>query len=465
MPKLRIGFSTDFNLKDEQVGVGTDNPTARLDIRGDILAVNISDTGGISTISRYGGFLNPNLTLSERTSELSIPNKGNLNTLSGEIIIEGDTTVEDDTPLAGGRLDSLTVTGKFDLPHGGTEDREETPEKGSTRFNQDLGQLEFYTGLEWRTVGSYDGSGRGRGVFGGGITPTVTSVIQYINISSLGNSLNFGSLTASRGYTSVGNCSSSTRGLYGGGLTPALVNIIEYITIASEGNSIDFGDLSSPATGRYLGASCSSSIRGLFAGGYVPTAPASYSNVIDYVQISTIGNALDFGDLTTPKMCSGLSSPTRGIFSGGYVPGSTITQTMDVITMSSVGNAVSFGDMSVRRAYSASLSNATRGIYGGGIGPSSNLLNTIDFMTIATNGNAISFGDLSAGRRLSTGTSSQIRGIFAGGGNSIPAGLVNTIDYVTIASQGNAQDFGDMSSGNIQGVAACSDSHGGLGGF
>ena len=86
-------------------------------------------------------------------------------------------------------------------------------------------------------------------------------------------------------------------------------------------------------------------------------------------------------------------------------------------------------------------------------------------MTIATNGNAISFGDLSVGRRLSTGTSSQIRGVFAGGGNSIPAGLVNTIDYVIIASQGNVQDFGDMSSGNIQGVGACSDSHGGLGGF
>jgi hypothetical protein len=67
------------------------------------------------------------------------------------------------TALTGGRLDSLTVTGTFDLPHGGSEDREETPEKGSTRFNQDLGQLEFYTGLEWRTVGSYDGSGRGRG--------------------------------------------------------------------------------------------------------------------------------------------------------------------------------------------------------------------------------------------------------------------------------------------------------------
>jgi hypothetical protein len=81
------------------------------------------------------------------TVSIAQTTKGNLNSLSGEIVISGEVTVEDDTPLTGGRLDSLTVTGKFDLPHGGSEDREETPEKGSTRFNQDLGQLEFYTGL------------------------------------------------------------------------------------------------------------------------------------------------------------------------------------------------------------------------------------------------------------------------------------------------------------------------------
>ena len=465
MPSIRIGFSTDFNLTGEQVGIGTTFPSARLDVRGQILSDNSAGSGGVSTITRYDGFLNKEQRLADNVS-IGQTSKGNLNSISGDIVIPSgkEITVSSGTPIAAGRLDSLTVTNAFDLPHGGTLEREETPEKGSTRFNQDLGQLEFYTGTEWRTAASYDGSGRGRGVFAGGNTPTVVSTIQYINISSLGNSQDFGSLTASRVFTS--GCSSSTRGLYGGGLNPALVNIIEYITIASNSNSIDFGDLFSPASGRYISASCSSSTRGIWAGGYVPAAPAGYSNVIDYVTISTIGNALDFGDLIIPKMTSGFSSPTRGIFSGGYVPGSTITQNMDFITISSTGNAVLFGEMNVRRSYSASLSNSVRGIFGGGVivTPSSVIVNTIDYVTIASTGNAISFGDMSQARRLVAGSSTQIRGVFAGGGTSVPASQVNTIDYVTIASTGNAQDFGDLTS-VIQGMGACSDSHGGLGGF
>ena len=40
-------------------------------------------------------------------------------------------------------------------------------------------------------------------------------------------------------------------------------------------------------------AACSSSTRAAWAGGCNPTD----SNVIDYVEISTTGNAVDFGDL------------------------------------------------------------------------------------------------------------------------------------------------------------------------
>ena len=452
MPKLRIGFSTDFNLKDEQVGVGTDNPTARLDIRGDILAVNISDTGGISTISRYDGFLNPNLTLSERTSELSIPNKGNLNTLSGEIIIEGDTTVEDDTPLAGGRLDSLTVTGKFDLPHGGSEDREETPEKGSTRFNQDLGQLEFYTGYEWRTVGSIDGSGRGRGVFGGGGAPsgynTPSATIDYVQISTLGNALDFGTLSVARNFTA--SCSSETRGTYGGG--GGYTNIIDYITIASAGNAIDFGDLTISVFGS---KGCSSSTRGLFGGGYVP---ASNTNVISYIQFSTLGNALDFGDLVIPRRYpSALSSPTRGIYAGGISPTNDLL--IDYVTIASTGNAVTFGNLTTFVQEGSSSSSSIKGII---YGSSSNKI--INYITITTLGNANYFGDLSFVRSGAGSCSNQNRSIIGGG--LLPPSLTqtNSIEYVTISTAGNSQDFGDLTRSTSL-ISACSDSHGGLGGF
>ena len=237
MPSIRIGFSTDFNLTSEQVGIGTTLPTARLDVRGQIRSDNAAGSGGISTFTEYQGFLHSKQGIGNTVS-IAQTTKGNLNSLSGEIVISGEVTVSEGTPIGGGRLDSLTVTSSFDLPRGGSTNREVAPEKGSTRFNQDLGQLEFYTGYEWRTVGSYDGSGRGRGVFGGG-TPVAN--IDFITISTTGNTLNFGTLSVSR--RGMGSCASPIRGLFGGGYGPTYSNIIDYITIASEGNAIDFGDL------------------------------------------------------------------------------------------------------------------------------------------------------------------------------------------------------------------------------
>ena len=60
---------------------------------------------------------------------------------------------------------------------------------------------------------------------------------------------------------------------------------IEYITIQSEGDSIDFGDTTVKRSN--LGG-FSSSTRGIWAGGSEPT----YSNVIDYVEIMTLGLSL-----------------------------------------------------------------------------------------------------------------------------------------------------------------------------
>ena len=74
-------------------------------------------------------------------------------------------------------------------------------------------QLEFYTGYEWRTVNSYARpGGGGRGVFGGGIdNPTYLSMIDYVNISSTGNAISFGDLSAPR--RRAGGVSSETRGV------------------------------------------------------------------------------------------------------------------------------------------------------------------------------------------------------------------------------------------------------------
>jgi hypothetical protein len=68
------------------------------------------------------------------------------------------------------------------------------------------------------------------------------------------------------------------------------------------------------------------------------------SNVIDFVTISSTGNASDFGDLTVARGgMGGLSSSTRGLTCRWSADPST--NTIDYITIASTGNAVDFGDL------------------------------------------------------------------------------------------------------------------------
>lgn len=128
--------------------------------------------------------------------------------------------------------------------------------------------------------------------------------------------------------------------------------------------------------------------RGVFAGG---GSPAPTTNILDYVTITTLGNALDFGDLTgVSAYTAAFSSTTRGIWSGGYY-----NNTISYITITSTGNSTDFGDLTAG-GYVNGCSSSTRGIISGGAAPSSGPRagNTIDYVTIASTGNAVDFGDL-----------------------------------------------------------------------
>ena len=90
-------------------------------------------------------------------------------------------------------------------------------------------------------------------------------------------------------------------------------------------------------------------------------------------------------------------------------------------------------------------------------------VSNINYITLSTEGNAIDFGNLTEKKRSLCGTASQTRVVLSGGILG-PTGKVNTIEYVNIASSGNGFDFGDLRH-LIEQQSACSDSHGGLGGF
>jgi len=456
MPSIRIGFSTDFNLVGEQVGIGTTNPAARLDVAGQITVEDTASSGGVSTFREYQGFSQVQAKITNNTL-IDNADCGPFSSLTGEIKITGETTVSSGSTVEIGKTKTLTIIDRFAVPLGDTNSRDNAPEAGTTRFNQDFGTLEFFDGVNWKTVNSYNrGNAAGRAVFGGGysVSGTNNGDMEFINIMSLGNGVNFGDMVLTAKYSQAA-CADATRGLFVGGQNSV---DMEYITIASAGNSIDFGNAT--ANGNHNGA-LSSSTRGIRGGGY--TAPAN-SDVMDYVEIQTLGDAIDFGNLLEGNygLC-GFSSPTRGIFAGGRGADQPLGQTtINVITIASKGNATRFGDVSARHAYVAGFSNSVRGFITGGSSPTTD---TIQYVTIASEGNAQDFGNLTVAKEgsCSGNSANQVRGICAGGVESNPAGT-KVIEYITIASQGNAQDFGDMSS--QRGYAgALSDSHGGLGGF
>jgi len=303
---------------------------------------------------------------------------------------------------------------------------------------------------------------RGRGLFGGGYTTVpgaaALNTIYYVEIQSMGNSVDFGDLNKAACWGGS-MCASSTRGLHAGGTSPTNLDSIDFVTIANTGNAKDFGNLTS---GRGYTSAASNQTRGLVGGGRggSPVAPL---DSIDLVTIATLGNASDFGDLSNVRMGGGaLASPTRALFIGGTNSPATPSAyyaSIDRVEIATAGDASDFGDLSAgTRHYMGCASSTTRGLIGGGsINPAR--VNTIEFVTIASDGNSSDFGDLLDDREHPGATSNGIRAIWAGGVSPYR----NSIEFVTIATTGNAQDFGDIADQTSYAYASgTSDSHGGV---
>ena len=193
-------------------------------------------------------------------------------------------------------------------------------------------------------------------------------------------------------------------------------------------------------------------VRGVFGGGYQP----SEKDVIDFVTISTAGNATDFGNLTEARGSFDASgSRTRGFWFGGENPA---TDRIDFVTIASTGDAHDFGDITESiGANSAQCGSSTRGIIWGGYPAGTN----IDSLIIASQGNTVKFGDSTIDLNYRNCTSDSVRGVSGGGQDGPGAG--NTIEYITIASDGDAVDFGDLTTDAHDSGGCFSNGHGGLG--
>ena len=345
---------------------------------------------------------------------------------------------------------------------------------GAMRFNSDSQKLEYWNGSAWFQIHTFSPNldGGARGLVMGGNSPGAPNSgrlnnIEYVTISSAGNSQDFGDLT-SVGRSSTGSCASATRGLAMGGFdesAPAYRDIIDFVTISSTGNATDFGNLT---INRQPCCSFSNATRGCCAGGYAIApliSPNQNMTTIDYVTIASEGNAVDFGDMTVAfRSRDSLQSPTRGIMAGGYSSVGSESKVIDFVTIATTGNAQDFGDIGSKfTSYAQNgYGNATRGVFPlcDSNDSGNYVCDTLDFITLSTLGNPTEYGDLTTSRAIACSFSNPTRGILVAGASPDS----DDIDYNNIATGGTSVDFGEYSAYSVlKAASGCSNAHGGLG--
>ena len=403
MPSFRIGYGSDFSIDSNRVGIGT--TLAASDTKLDVVGTLKGDFNvtGVTTLTAYGGFVAQQQHVN-KASTIGFATVG-LQTFAG---------------LGTANQYYETETGFTDLGgvHHGDDQRFNT-------LSEDLiiddGQILNITNTEMvgrTTIGEYDPHTHASYVCAGSL--------EQVSVT---------------GHFSVPN----------GGINDRQLSPIEgTVRFNDDLNTLEFFN---GVEWRQFTYNQGQSGRGFFGGGNSP----SKESQIDQVNISSLGNATSFGDMTTGmNQAAGTASETRGLLSGGYSQDSVRSDNIDYFTMASSGTAIDFGNLTDGRSHPGGCSSSTRSLIASGY-PAPAYTNVIDYVEIATSGNALDFGDSGSGQQGSACTCSTTRGVFQPGTNSNG----NTLEYITIATTGNSQDFGDFSFGRrIYGTV--SDSHGGL---
>ncbi len=334
---------------------------------------------------------------------------------------------------------------------------------GALRFNTDSSQMEIYDGNQWTGILATSpelqtGGARGLFFFAFDNTGSEPKMVDYITIPTTGNAIDFGDMSGNTTFYGGVMGASRTRAVYAGGYktaSPYYTNEIQYVTISSTGNSQDFGDLTDAIT--YNPSGVSNNTRGIRCGG--ATNPSTSVNILDYVTIASTGNAVDFGDMVRERRFSTSSNtPVRGFVTGGSDGGTKFSDT-ELINIASTGNSSNFGDLGddQQDGNNCVICSSTRAIMGGG--QTTAVKKIIRSFEMSSLGDHQEFGDLSAIRANLGGCCSPVRGVFGGGFNS-PAYL-NIMEFVNISTGGDAVDFGDRTESGSY-LSGASNAHGGL---
>ena len=218
------------------------------------------------------------------------------------------------------------------------------------------------------------------------------TMMEYVVFSSGGGSNDFGDHRLGSSISAgMGHAANGVRGLLAGGyVAPVNLGTIDFINIATTGSSSLFGEFDDGSTGGYF--PMASPTRAVFG---------RARQGINYINFTTGGKTISFGSMTGDSRTGHIAScsnSTRGIMAGGESPSPSKVNTITYITLATLGDGVDFGDLTGAKNDHDAVSSSTRGFVVAGNDPSSTKLNVIEFVTIATTGNAADFGDLTQAR-------------------------------------------------------------------
>ena len=300
----------------------------------------------------------------------------------------------------------------------------------------------------------FGGGATGLAVVSGGVTPILwggdrgisargrssgTDDIHYWSISSGADGSAFGELPDNNQYNS--SASNIARAVIArGGSGDNSYADLDYITVSTPGDASTFGNLSAA---RYGCGAASDGTSGLFWAG-----DKSASNVIDKITIASTGNAVDWGDeWANIYGCSACGDGSRCLNTAGYKLSPSpagYQQRISYKAYTSDNNASDFGDILYGGVYwLAACSDMTVALFAGGE-TGSGPVNNINTVTIQTTGNAEDFGDLAWANKEFAGAGDSTNGCFVGGRNSSNNASTNAITYVTYSTPGNSVDTCDL---------------------
>jgi len=318
-----------------------------------------------------------------------------------------------------------------------------SPKNGALWWDSANDKVKVYIDSKWKTISlnassaPADNAWSGdRGVVSGrydASNAAASNEIQRFDITTQGNSVDFGDLTTQPIYQLMAG--SSARTLSGGGYNLAnntRSNVIDYFSPATPGNAQDFGDLT---VARNMKGAHSNGTRCLWCGGM----DSGFLNTVDYSTIANTGNATDFGDLSSAaaRGTQGSTGDATRAVHALSLEGNDAT--VDYFTYASAGNATDFGDLTRNGANVGGCADATRAVFSGAANATND--EVIDYLTVQSTGNATDFGDLNTHAATPGACANATRGITLGNATS---GSKNNMDYYTIQTAANAADFADL---------------------